>query len=112
MKFQRRSQSDFLRPEFEYSIKDGVVHVGRYFPFVLSDELLLSEENDRFVLDAEIPGRISTLHWSRKPALPPLQLDEVEVNVYSVELNFMVTIRLSFFPGRSFNQEFRKCLWP
>ena len=109
-KFQRRSQSDFLRPEFEYSINDGVVHVGRYFPFVLSDELLCSEENDRLVLDVEIPGRISTLHWSRKPALPQLQPDEVEIDVYSVGLNFRVTIRFSFFSGRRFNNVIRTCL--
>ena len=96
-KFQMRSQSDLLRSDFEYSIIDSVVHVGRYFPFVLSDELLCSEQSDRLVLDVEIPGRISTLHWSRKPALPSLQPDEVEVEVHSVGLNFRVIFRISFF---------------
>lgn len=91
-KFQRRGQSELLKPDFEYAISGGIVHVGRYFPFALSDELLCSEDSDRLVLDVEIPGRISTLHWARKPALPPLQPGEVEVDVHSVGLNFRVTL--------------------
>ena len=108
-KFQRRSHSDLLRSDLEYSIIDGIVHVGRYFPFVLADELLCSEEDDRLVLDVEIPGRISTLHWSRKPALPPLQPDEVEVDVHSVGLNFRVIIQLSLFPLPRPNKMIRTC---
>ena len=111
-KFQRRDQSDLLKPDLEYSIIGGVIHVGRYFPFALSDQLLCSEDSDRLVLDVEIPGRISTLHWSRKPALPPLQPDEVEVDVHSVGLNFRASLEVYFFSAPSIDDVIRTFLWP
>ena len=89
-KFQRRNISDSLKPDLEYVICDGAINVGRFYPFTLLDELQVSKENDRVVLDLEIPGRLSTLHWARRPALSVLQPDEVEVEVYSVGLNFRV----------------------
>ena len=89
-KFQKRDTNDLLKPDFEYSIYDGVINVGRFYPFALSDDLLTSEPSDRAVLEMSVPGRPSTLHWARKPAPPPLQPDEVEVEVYAVGLNFRV----------------------
>lgn len=89
-KFQKRDSSDLLRPDFEYSISDSVINVGGFYSFALSDDLLTSDPSDRAMLDISIPGRPSTLHWARKPAPPPLQPDEVEVEVYAVGLNFRV----------------------
>ena len=89
-KFQKRGNNDLLKPDFEYSICDGVINVGRFYPFALSDELLTSETSDRAMLDMSVPGRPTTLHWARKPALQALQPDEVEVDVYAVGLNFRV----------------------
>lgn len=89
-KFQKRDTDDLLKPDFEYSIYDGVINVGRFYPFTLSDDLLTSEPNDRAMLEMSIPGRPSTLYWARKPAPPPLQPDEVEVEMYAVGLNFRV----------------------
>ena len=91
MKFQQqRGVDDTLKPDFEYSIYDGVVNVGRFYPFELSHDLLTSEPNDRAMLEIKVPGRPSTLHWVRKPASTLLQPDEVEVEVYAVGLNFRV----------------------
>lgn len=89
-KFQKRDTNDLLKPDFEYCIHDGVINVGRFYPFVLSDDLLISEPSDRAMLDMSVPGRPSSLHWARKPAPPPLQPDEVEVEMYAVGLNFRV----------------------
>ena len=89
-KFQQRDNNDLLKPDFEYCICDGVVNVGRFYPFALSDELLTSKTNDRAILDMSVLGRPTTLHWVRKPALQALQPDEVEVDVYAVGLNFRV----------------------
>lgn len=90
MKFQQRGVDDTLNPDFEYSIYDGVVNVGRFYPFALSYDLLTSEPSDRAMLEIKVPGRPSTLHWTRKPASTFLQPDEVEVEVYAVGLNFRV----------------------
>ena len=90
-KFQKRDTNDLLKPDFEYSIYDGVINVGRFYPFALSDDLLTSEPSDRAMLEMSVPGRPSTLHWARKPAPPPLQPDEVEVEVHAVGLNFRVS---------------------
>lgn len=94
-KFQKRHIKDLLQPDFEYSIYDGIINVGRFYPFALSDELLTSELSDRAMLDMSVPGRLSTLHWARKPAAPSLRPDEVEVEVYAVGLNFRVNCPLS-----------------
>lgn len=90
-KFQKRNTYDLLEPDFEYSIYDGVINVGRFYPFALSNDLLTSEPSDRAMLEISVPGRPSTLHWARKPAPPPLQPDQVEVEVYAVGLNFRVS---------------------
>lgn len=100
-KFQKRDTNDLLKPDFEYSIYDGVINVGRFYPFALSDDLLTSEPSDRAMLEMSVPGRPSTLYWARKPAPPPLQPDEVEVEVYAVGLNFRVNrCSLSFTEER------------
>ncbi|KAL9121374.1 MAG: hypothetical protein Q9187_002068 [Circinaria calcarea] len=87
-KFEKRDITDLLEPDFEYSIYDGVVNVGRFYPFALSDDLLTSEPSDRAMLEISVPGRLSTLYWAGKPALPQLQPDGLEVEVYAAGLNF------------------------
>lgn len=93
-KFQMREGDDLLKPDFEYAICNGIINVGRFYPFALCDELMTSDPSDKLVLDVGIPGRLSSLHWSRR-AIVSLQRDEVEVEVHSVGLNFRV--RLSLF---------------
>ena len=100
-KFHKRDTSDLLAPDFEYSIRDGVINIGRFYPFTLSDDLMTTEPSDRAMLDMSTPGHPSTLHWTRKPAPPPLQPDEVEVEVFAVGLNFRVNrCSLSFIQYR------------
>ena len=90
-KFQRRDGDDgSLQADYEYVIEDGTIKVGRLYPFALSEELSTTESADRAMLDVEVPGRLSTLQWVRKPALPPLKPDEVEIEMHAVGLNFRV----------------------
>ena len=90
-KFQQRDRTGLLNPDFEYCIYDGVINVARFYPFALSKDLLTSEPSDRGMLEIDVPGRPSTLHWVRKPAPTLLQPDEVEIEMYAVGLNFRVT---------------------
>lgn len=91
-KFQQRDVNDSFKPDFEYAIYDGVINIGRFYPFILHHDLKTSELSDRVMLEIGTPGRPSTLHWAQKPALKLLQPDEVEIEVYAVGLNFRVNI--------------------
>ena len=89
-KFQQRKMNDSMRPEFEYSVQDGIVRIGRFYPFALCDEILETSPDSAAKLDIEIPGRLSTLYWSQQPAVSALNPEEVEIEMYSVSLNFRV----------------------
>ncbi|KAI0101373.1 hypothetical protein GGR51DRAFT_530505 [Nemania sp. FL0031] len=86
-KFRERWRSETMKPELEYAIKDGAVHVGRYYPFSLKDQMMVSSLNDRVVLDVDIPGRLNTLRWAKVPC-EGLGPTDVEIEVHAVGLNF------------------------
>ncbi|KAF5023550.1 hypothetical protein F66182_4417 [Fusarium sp. NRRL 66182] len=87
-KFQIRDTSDELDPDFEWAICDGEVQVGRFHPFALRDELLVSEPGEKASLDVGTPGRVNSLHWLRGPREVNLGPADVEVQVHAVGLNF------------------------
>ena len=89
-KFQARQNEDTLNPDFEWAIWNGQVQIGRFHSFALPDELLVSEPNEKAILDVRTPGRINSLHWVRQPR-EDLEADEVEVQVHSAGLNFRVS---------------------
>ncbi|KAI1173516.1 fatty acid synthase S-acetyltransferase [Nemania sp. FL0916] len=104
---KEESQDNQLRPDFEHVIHDGQVHVGRYYPFTLRDELMTSETLGRAVLDIETPGRINSLQWQQREP-EPLGDDDVELDVYSAGLNFrdiLVALNIVEFPVRAFGLE-------
>ncbi|KAL0942745.1 polyketide synthase [Colletotrichum truncatum] len=78
---------DEVDPDYEYSIVDKVVHVGRFAPFSLEEELLSSDESGRVVLETKKPGILAALNWVRRDA-QKLQGDLVEVQTYAAGLNF------------------------
>ncbi|EQL01609.1 Beta-ketoacyl synthase [Ophiocordyceps sinensis CO18] len=87
-KFQTRRGDEELDPDFEWAIFNDRVQVARFHPFVLTDELLVSDEsNDMATLNVRTPGRISSLHYARQER-KELDKDEVEVQVHSAGLNF------------------------
>ncbi|KAI1776601.1 fatty acid synthase S-acetyltransferase [Hypoxylon cercidicola] len=106
-KFQRRDDDDALKPDFEYAIRGESIQVGRLYPFPLRDELLVSESNDKAILDVGTPGRLNTLHWVQQQR-EDVCSDEVEVEVHSVGLNFrdiLVAMGVVELPLREFGLE-------
>ncbi len=47
IRFQAREEDKTLQADFEYAIRNGTVHVGRFYPFALSDDLLIAEPEDK-----------------------------------------------------------------
>ncbi|KPM35703.1 Lovastatin diketide synthase LovF [Neonectria ditissima] len=84
---RENERSEWLHPDYEYAIQDGVVHIGRYYPFSLSQELLTANPSEPIVLDTKKPGLLTALTWSRREARA-LVGDDVEVNVHAGGLNF------------------------
>nr|APX44011.1 polyketide synthase [Pestalotiopsis microspora] len=84
-KFLRRDRSDDFRAEAEYMVLDGVVHVGRFYPFVLADATLVSSPEDRVVLYPGKHGQLREPSWRYSPR-ESLAPDAVEIEVYSAGL--------------------------
>ncbi|KAI4228292.1 MAG: hypothetical protein L6R36_001722 [Xanthoria steineri] len=106
-KFHMREDNEKLKPDLEYAIRKGEVHVGRVYPLALHQELMIAEPSDKAVLDIGTPGRLNTLHWSRQ-VVPEPQADQVEIEVYSVGLNFrdvLVGMGIVELPERVFGLE-------
>lgn len=95
-KFRTRAglEVDGLSPDFEHAIDHGVVHVGRYFPFVMMDGFHTSptttEEavSERAKVVIGTPGHLNTLHWTRQPEMVVLGDHEVELEMHAVGVNF------------------------
>ncbi|KAI1180245.1 putative polyketide synthase [Nemania sp. FL0916] len=104
---QNRKQDSASQPDFEYSINDGMVYVGRYFPLRLEDEMIHSGSNDRIALDVGVLGRPHTLFWAKHPRTKPAA-NEVEIEVRSVGLNLkdvLVAMGIIELSARQFGLE-------
>ncbi|KAE9377588.1 hypothetical protein N431DRAFT_398541 [Stipitochalara longipes BDJ] len=88
LKFQAQVNEDILGPDFEFAICNGAIHIGRFYPFSLSNELLTSDTGEEFILNLSRIGRLGTLQWSPKPA-SVLHGDDVDVVTHAVGLNFV-----------------------
>lgn len=93
-KFRNRSSNERLAPEMEYAICDGVINIGRFYPFVLKKELLCRTEATRAVLAVEIPGRLNTMKWVGQPDHEAIGDNEVKIELSAVGVNFRVSVRL------------------
>lgn len=88
--FQRRQEDEFFRPEYEYAISNGLVHVPRIYPFSFKDESLSeSSAQSRVTLELETPGRLSSLRWVSRGAKELLG-NQVEVQVSAAGLSYNV----------------------
>ncbi|RMZ82891.1 hypothetical protein DV737_g1950, partial [Chaetothyriales sp. CBS 132003] len=107
-KFQMRQGDEELNPDFEWAVFNDRVQIARFHPFVLGDELLVSESsNETATLNVRTPGRINSLHYARHQ-LKELDADEVEVQVYTAGLNFrdiLVALGIVELPVRLFGIE-------
>ncbi|KAF5665038.1 polyketide synthase [Fusarium denticulatum] len=87
-----------LKPDYEYAIVDGVVKVGRIYPFSLKSELIEPAPEPkaglpdiaRVDLTMTKPGRLATLHWESCGTDDDkiLEGDDIEVQVFAAGLNF------------------------
>ncbi|KAF4976126.1 hypothetical protein FZEAL_7145 [Fusarium zealandicum] len=87
-----------LKPDYEYAIVDGMVKVGRIYPFSMKSELIepAPEMKAGFSDDARValamtkPGRLNTLHWANGVGDDDrlLQGDDVQVQIFAAGLNF------------------------
>nr|ALQ32761.1 putative polyketide synthase [Fusarium aywerte] len=86
-----------LKPDYEYAIVDGMVKVGRIYPFSLKSELTESAtepsaslvDGTRVSLSMTKPGRLSTLHWAKDgDGEKLLEGDDVEIQIFAAGLNF------------------------
>lgn len=93
-KFQARLEDETFKPEFEYAIVEDSVHVGRFHPFSVQDELLLpvptDEIADKIALRTSKPGRLTALEWAQQES-QVLKENDVEIETYAAGLNFKVS---------------------
>ena len=88
-KFQLQVNEGSLGPDFEFVIMNSTIQVGRFYPFSLTNELLVSEVGKEFMLKMTRTGRLGTLQWSPK-CVSPCSGDEVDVVTHAVGVNFVV----------------------
>ena len=91
-KFAQRTQDAEMNPEYEYSISNGSICVGRFHWFSVAKELsVLPQGNTYRKLRIGKRGFLKTLAWAERH-LQPVKGDEVQVNIRAVGMNFKVPI--------------------
>lgn len=101
-KFQDREITD-MDPDYEFVLCEGDVHIGRYHPVSVADELALNaNKSDAAKVEIGVPGLLQTLNWVTDLG-PPLDGDMVIIETKCVGLNLK---------ARSFNlyYQYRKIL--
>jgi NADPH:quinone reductase-like Zn-dependent oxidoreductase len=91
-KITQEEDKDKLEPDKEYVINDGVVCVGRYLPFSLTEEASTKSTSIQVEfmkkVDMDKPGMLETMDWRIIPLPASLAEDQVEIQVHSAGLNF------------------------
>ncbi|KAL8882833.1 MAG: hypothetical protein Q9198_000233, partial [Flavoplaca austrocitrina] len=86
--FQRRQEDEVFRPDSEYAILNGFVHVPRIYPFSFNEESVMESDADsRITLEAENPGRLSSLRWVSRKA-KNLVGNQLEIQVFAAGLSY------------------------
>ncbi|KAK6954931.1 hypothetical protein Daesc_002560 [Daldinia eschscholtzii] len=90
-KFNARQQEEAVRPEYEYAIVDGIVHIPRIYPVMVSEELRAPQPDATSEIGYDLRvgkyGQLSTLAWTPIP-VKPLDGDEVLIETKSFGMNF------------------------
>ncbi|THV54033.1 hypothetical protein BGAL_0036g00320 [Botrytis galanthina] len=88
VKFQSRSREHEVDPEFEYAIRDGVVHIPRFHWISIPEEVrsAASYEGPKR-LNIGKKGSLKTLHWAQGKEIE-VKDDEVSLDVRAVGMNF------------------------
>ncbi|KAL6704644.1 hypothetical protein ACN47E_008041 [Coniothyrium glycines] len=81
-----------LDPDKEFAVHNGQVHVGRFLPFSVVDEIktfsTLGAPKTKAVVSLEQPGLIDSLRWKNVAVEATLPADSVRVAVRAFGLNF------------------------
>lgn len=94
-KFRLRPSDDTARRlDTEYISQQGVILVGRYHWISTQDELISRHSSSCKQVVVDQYGIINSMHWIEQPT-SDVRGDEVEVQIYSVGLNFRVNNSLS-----------------
>lgn len=84
-------KEDFLDSEKEFIVDDGVIHVGRYHPFSVTEEVQVKSNggHNAFVktLDIEHTGMLDSLTWRSSPIPESIPENRVEIKVSSCGMN-------------------------
>ena len=94
--FQKVSAGDEatkLEPDREWAVDRGMIKIGRYYPFSLSQKLAASpicNEKGNCVKSLQIgkPGLLESLRWEASSVSDTLPEGDVEIEVRAVGLNF------------------------
>lgn len=93
-KFQGQKDHDWIDPDYEFVLQNGVVHIGRFHWVSLTEQLLCSPEpTTPKTLKIGTYGIMDTLSWSQTE-MPQLLEDEVEISIKYIGLNFRVCAEL------------------
>lgn len=91
-KFQARSSSGAIDPDWEYTFHNGIINIGRFHWVSVAKELSsIITEDSPVKLDIGRPGLLRSLGWIKYP-LNPLGPDDVQIDVQYVGLNFRVSL--------------------
>ncbi|KAM5494833.1 Type I Iterative PKS [Microsporum audouinii] len=87
-KIQRNRVKHWLDPEYEFSLQNGILHVGRFYWTPLDEENATTNKSNmsRF-LDIGIYGLLDSMSWVEEEE-PPVGEDEVGVDIKYIGLNF------------------------
>lgn len=82
----------------EYAVRNGVVHIGRFYWFSTTKELqVLSGNGSKKQLVIGQYGTLEALHWVAQTEEEDLKSDEVEIDIRYVGVNFKVRPLAFFF---------------
>ncbi len=110
---QTRKETAELDQDWEFALSKGTVHISRYHPIGVKDELAaLSNDAQALVLNIGTRGLLQTLKWGALSLHPTLGENEVIVDSRCVGLNFKVSVgshtfwtKLTWTLGYSWNHE-------
>ena len=89
-KFQGRATDDAGKIDYEFAVRNDVIHIPRFQPHSVHQQLLETPLDSGIkCLEIGRPGKLQTLQWTQYEAGGPSD-DEVEIEIKAVGMNFKV----------------------
>ncbi|KAI0377169.1 polyketide synthase [Hypomontagnella monticulosa] len=88
-KIRTVQDEDIINPDREFVVDDGVIYIGRYHPFSLTEEMSSGGTSETSKsLHIGKPGTLESLEWRDEPVAITVDDDAVEVDIHAAGLNF------------------------